>query len=174
VTELRGPRVLLRPFRRDEIEEAWDSRAGRSDWTGKTSRAAFERRLSRSGMFVGGRIDFAIEADGRLVGELDARQPANALPPGVFEIGIALFDERDRGAGTGTDAVRLVTEFLFAECCAERVQASTAEDNAAMRRVLEKLGFACEGVMRAFMPAADARADYALYAVTRADWLPGR
>jgi RimJ/RimL family protein N-acetyltransferase len=40
-----------------------------------------------------------------------------------------------------------------------------------MRRVLEKLGFVFEGVMHAFMPAENGvRHDYALYAVTRADW----
>jgi RimJ/RimL family protein N-acetyltransferase len=39
-----------------------------------------------------------------------------------------------------------------------------------MRRVLERLGFTCEGVMRAFMPEGSGRTDYALYAVTSNDW----
>jgi RimJ/RimL family protein N-acetyltransferase len=39
-----------------------------------------------------------------------------------------------------------------------------------MRGVLERLGFACEGVMRAFMPEGTGRTDHALYAVTKADW----
>jgi RimJ/RimL family protein N-acetyltransferase len=39
-----------------------------------------------------------------------------------------------------------------------------------MRRVLEKLGFTFEGIMRAFMPAGDHREDFALYAITRAEW----
>jgi RimJ/RimL family protein N-acetyltransferase len=50
------------------------------------------------------------------------------------------------------------------------VQASTAADNTAMRRVLEKLGFAYEGTLRAFMPSENGRDDYVLYAVTRSDW----
>jgi RimJ/RimL family protein N-acetyltransferase len=39
-----------------------------------------------------------------------------------------------------------------------------------MRRVLEKLGFTFEGVMRGFMPVGAGREDFALYGVTRAEW----
>ena len=59
---------------------------------------------------------------------------------------------------------------LFAHEGAERVQASTAADNTAMRRVLEKLGFVYEGTLRGFMPADGGWDDYVLYAVTRSDW----
>ena len=68
--------------------------------------------------------------------------------------------------------IRSGKHHLFADERTERVQASTWTENAAMRRVLEKLGFRVEGVMRAFMPAPEGgRHDYALYAVTRSDWL---
>ena len=50
------------------------------------------------------------------------------------------------------------------------MQASTAAGNTAMRRVLEKLGFAYEGTLRAFMPSDHGRDDYVLYAVTRPEW----
>jgi RimJ/RimL family protein N-acetyltransferase len=51
-----------------------------------------------------------------------------------------------------------------------RVQAGTAVDNTAMRRVFERLGFACEGVMRGFIAARSGREDCALYAVTKDAW----
>ena len=88
----------------------------------------------------------------------------------MYEIGIGLFDPADRGKGYGSEAVALLTAYVFSELTAARVQASTAVGNAAMRRVLEKIGFQCEGVMRAFMPAGDGREDYALFGVTREDW----
>src|SRR5207244_4571261 len=94
-----------------------------------------------------------------------------AMPPGVFELGIALFAEADRGRGYGTEAIRLLTQHVFDELKAERVQASTAVDNQAMRRSFERLGFKEEGVMRSFMPAGEGRDDYVLYAVTRAEWI---
>ena len=93
-----------------------------------------------------------------------------ALPPGVFELGIALFATGSRGRGFGTEAVRLLAAHLFREFGAERVQASTDVANGAMRRVLEKLGFVEEGVMRGFMPAEEGRADYVLYGVTKSEW----
>ena len=37
------------------------------------------------------------------------------------------------------------------------MQAGTWVENTAMRRVLEKLGYHCEGVMREFMPADEGR-----------------
>jgi RimJ/RimL family protein N-acetyltransferase len=138
------------------------------------ARERMRRRIANSGRLVGGWLDLAIDADGSLVGEIDARHPPRAMPPGVFELGIAFFDEEARGRGYGTEAIALLTAHLFAELGAERVQASTAVDNSAMRRVFEKLGFAKEGVMRSFMPAGESRDDYVLYAVTRADWTAGR
>jgi RimJ/RimL family protein N-acetyltransferase len=138
------------------------------------TRERMRRRIANSGRLVGGWLDLAIDADGSLVGEIDARHPPRAMPPGVFELGIALFDEEVRGQGYGTEAIALLTAHLFAELGAERVQASTAVDNSAMRRVFEKLGFAKEGVMRSYMPAGESRDDYVLYAVTRADWTAGR
>jgi RimJ/RimL family protein N-acetyltransferase len=48
-----------------------------------------------------------------------------------------------------------------------RVQASTAVTNKAARRVLEKLGFKREGVLRSFMPGPRGREDYVMYAKTK-------
>jgi RimJ/RimL family protein N-acetyltransferase len=136
-----------------------------------TMRRGLERRIQRSGRFVEGRLDLGIEIGGRLVGTIEARQPIGALPPGVYEIGISLFDSADRGHGFGSVAVELLTRYLFSDPQTHRIQASTWVDNTAMRRVLEKLGFEFEGVMRSFMPTANAeRQDYALYAVTRSNW----
>ena len=69
----------------------------------------------------------------------------------------------------------LLTRWLFEQAGAARVQAGTAVANAGMRRVLERLGFACEGVMRAFEPQGPggARNDFALYAMTTDDWAGG-
>jgi RimJ/RimL family protein N-acetyltransferase len=74
-----------------------------------------------------------------------------------------------RGRGIGREAVELFTDSLLDEGI-ERVQASTALDNASMRRVLEHLGFAFEGVLRDFAPGPEGgREDYALYSLTRRD-----
>ena len=119
-----------------------------------------------SGELEDGRLDLAVEVDGRFVGSVQARRADGAFPPGVFEIGIDL-EVGDRGKGYGREAVRLLAERLFEREGAARVQASTDVRNAAMRRVLEYLGFEYEGVLRGYMPDGNGRADYALYALLR-------
>ena len=165
--------ITLRPFRADELELVWEARKLRASPTSPITpgaKRAIQRQIERSGRLYDGFLKLAIDVEGRLVGEIDARCPANAFPPGVFEVGIELYDDADRGRGYGGDAVRQLTDRLFAREGAERVQASTAAGNVAMRRVLEKLGFGYEGTLRGFMPAAEGRGDYVMYAVIRGDW----
>ena len=161
--------MVLRPFRPEELGVVWAARKRRDGPIPirPGERERLRRRLTRSDR---GFLVLAIEAEGRLVGEVDARAPRDAFPPGVFELGIELYDPADRGRGYGTAAVAGVVERLFADEGAARVQASTALDNVAMRRALERTGFALEGTLRGFMPAGEGREDYALYAVTREDW----
>jgi RimJ/RimL family protein N-acetyltransferase len=157
VTRIAGARVTLRAYRDDEatiLATTWAD----ATWfapEGTSPRELAERvreRIRRSGSFTDGMMNFAVEAEGRLIGEVSARQPIHGLPPGVFELGIELFEQGDRGRGLGADAI---------------------VENAAMRRVAERLGFHFEGVLRSFMPEPDGPHDYALYAITTTD-LEGR
>jgi RimJ/RimL family protein N-acetyltransferase len=129
-------------------------------------RGQLQERVAHSGGFFHGEILLGIEADGRLVGEIQARRPEWAMPPGVFELGVGLFEAADRGKGVGSKAVALMTKRLMDEEGAHRVQAGTDLENVAMRTVLERLGFGFEGVMRGFMPSPGGPRDYALYGIT--------
>jgi ribosomal-protein-alanine N-acetyltransferase len=173
VIRIHGQKVTLRPFRPKELDpllaayRSPDPPAG----VGRLSRDAVRRRIERSGRLVRGRLDLGIEAEGRLVGDLDARSPANAFPPGVFEIGVSIFAAGDRGKGYGLEATRLLVDHLFDAEEAARVQATTADWNAPMRALLARLGFSEEGVLRAFFPTARGRDDYVMYSLTRQEWL---
>jgi RimJ/RimL family protein N-acetyltransferase len=168
--ELRGERVVLRPLRPEELDVVAASLDEEAVASGAVER--LRSRIRNSGRFLDGHLDLGVEADGELVGDISARRPPAALPGGVFELGIALLESR-RGRGYATDAIRLLTQHLFDELGAGRVQASTDVENAAMRRVLRKLGFVEEGVMRGFMPTGGGRADYVLYGVTKTEWRAG-
>ena len=169
--------TTLRPFRPDEAELVWAVRTKNPTPTSPItpgSRRALERQIARSGTFHHGFLRLAIDVGGQLVGEVDVRAPAGAFPPGVYEFGIELYESADRGSGHGAEAVQQLLERLFTREGAERVQASTAAGNAAMRRVFEKLGFTEEGTLRGYMPTRGGREDYVLYAVTRSDWEAAR
>lgn len=143
---------------------------GYPDAFGPAEREELRERIERSGEFDGAELLLGIQVDGRLAGEVQARQPRMGLPPGVFEIGIELFDEADRGKGIGLIAMGMLLERLFDLERAHRVQATTDVDNAAMRRLSERCGFVLEGVLRSFMPSADGPRDYAMYAITKDAW----
>jgi diamine N-acetyltransferase len=173
VTVLRGERVVLRPLRLDELDELVERRnevEGIRLLREPGARERLRRQIERSGRFADGRIEFAIDVENRLAGTIDARCPERFMPPGVYELGIVLFDPADRGKGYGREAIRLLVRHLFEDRDAGRVQGGTALENRAMRRVFEQLGFTEEGVMRAFMPTPSGRDDYVLYAITREDW----
>ncbi len=167
---LGGDLVALRPLRPEELETVWEARLNEDNAPWMSTPQAYERlkeRVANSGRFVDGWLDLGIEAGGRLVGEIDARQPPRSMPQGVYELGISLFESADRGRGLGTEAVALLTRYLFEHENAARVQASTWVENHAMRRVLEKLGFTEEGVLRGYMPSERGRDDYVMYGITK-------
>jgi RimJ/RimL family protein N-acetyltransferase len=172
--ELAGARVTLRSLRTEDYEAV---RAGLDvpgyggDPSDERSDRRLRARISRSGRLVDGFLDLGVEAEGRLVGDVGARRPRGGLPPGVFELGISIYDEADRGKGYGREAVSLLTSHLFARLDARRVQATTAVANDPMRAVLRGLGFREEGVLRGFMPLRDGtRDDYVMCAVLRDEW----
>ena len=165
--------IRLRPLDVDDLDLVWrellaeDARWARPPRPGAKRR--LRARLERSGHFSYGLLELGIEDDGRLVGTIQARRPEHGLPAGVFELGIGLF-QGERGRGVGREAIAQFTELLVRRHRAHRVQASTWVENAAMRRVLEILGWRLEGVMREFMPARDGELDdYVLYAITKSD-----
>jgi RimJ/RimL family protein N-acetyltransferase len=169
--------VRLRDADVDRLARVREQEAGSMgypDAFGPAERAELRERVGRSGEFDGTELLLGIQVNGRLVGEVQARQPRMGLPPGVFELGIDLFDEADRGQGLGRKALTLLLTRLFEDEGAHRVQVTTDVENAAMRRVCERLGFAFEGVLRSFMPSPQGPRDYAMYGMTRDVWLEAR
>lgn len=170
MVELSGANVLLRPLAHGDLDAFV---ASRDDDTGsfgvekgEAQRAKLLRQIERNPTLEdGGFLSLVIEANGEFIGDIQARAPKNGFPPGVCEMGITLV-ARARGKGYGLEAVQLFTEHLLANGW-PRVQASTALDNHAMRRVLERAGYGFEGVLRGFAPGDNgAREDYAMYAAT--------
>jgi RimJ/RimL family protein N-acetyltransferase len=171
--ELQGEKVTVRPLRADELDELFRQRLASTHMVSAPDKEVLRRRVEHSGEWYEGRLDLAIESDGRLAGSVEARTPPQSLPPGVTELGIEL-DSRERGRGLGAEAIELLTDWLLDNGFA-RVQASTDVTNTPMRRVFEKLGWEYEGTLRAFMPAGGGRADYAMYATTlRSSMRPSR
>ena len=92
---------------------------------------------------------------------------------GLCEIGYAL-SAAQQGRGVMTHALALLLPELFLRTPLARIEARCAVDNRASRRVLEKLGFVEEGVLRDYFQLHGRRVDHVLFALLRTDWLPLR
>jgi RimJ/RimL family protein N-acetyltransferase len=90
--------------------------------------------------------------------------------PGCYywNIGIALLPEA-RGKGDGTQAHRLLTQYLFAHTTVQRIEAATEVGNVAEQRALEKAGFTREGVHRSVGWRDGAYRDEVWYSMLRTD-----
>lgn len=77
---------------------------------------------------------------------------------------------RWRGRGYTSRAVRLLMEWTFGRTRIQRVVAGTAPDNLASQRVLERVGFVREGLLRRRLPTRDGgRSDDVLYGLLPTD-----
>ena len=90
---------------------------------------------------------------------------------GLCETGFALTTDY-QGRGVMTQALAVLLPELFLNTRLQRVEARCAVENVASRRVLEKVGFKCEGVLRGYFLLHGRRVDHYLYAILRDDYLP--
>lgn len=108
---------------------------------------------------------YAIEVDGTVVGSISANRQEN-IHSRTAEVGYYLARSH-WGAGVMTDAVRQLCQTLFAETDLLRLYAGPFAYNTGSRRVLEKVGFLLEGILKNAAFKNGKALDVALYALTR-------
>ena len=111
------------------------------------------------------------DEDGLLIGGA-GYGPAHRLPEGYGEetdFGYWL-GEAFWGHGIASQAVPVVVAHAFREFDLVRIFAYAFEGNTASERVLEKAGFACEGVLRQSVFKQGRMLDQKLYALLRQEW----
>ena len=172
-------RVRVRPLRRSDAK-AWVAlRARNADrlrhWEAVPPGGQLPARLGRAAFLsflhamrveqrAGRALSLAIEYDRRLVGQVTvtAIQRGAAL---IATIGYWV-DEAVAGQGITPTAVALVVDHCFLGLGLHRVEVDVQPTNAASRRVVEKLGFRCEGVRRGLLHVDGQWRDHELWAMT--------
>lgn len=143
-TELHTERLLLRPFRADDVDDALAYRNDRefARYLAHIPQP-FERRHAEE--FVAVNMSeswdtsptFGVVLGGTLIGTANLEVDAAAHEAMLgYAIGRAWW-----GRGIGTEAARAVMEWGIATYDLVRIWASTSAGNVRSRRVLEKLGF---------------------------------
>ena len=108
---------------------------------------------------------YAVDVDGRAVGSIAAFRQSN-IHFRTAELGYYLAEEV-WGRGVMTQAVRQLCETLFQKTDLLRIFAEPFAYNTGSRRVLEKAGFAFEGILKNNAVKNGKVLDMALYALTR-------
>ena len=111
-----------------------------------------------------------ISFDGQIVGTVSLKNISHSM--GYGEIGYGL-SESHHGKGIATAAVRLLVDKVFAETNLRRLVAYVHEENQASRRVLEKLGFQEEGLLREHYVIQGVPVNEVLYALLKREWMSG-
>ena len=86
-----------------------------------------------------------------------------------MEIGYILLPNESK-KGYGSEAIKIIVDYLFLSKELVRIQAITGVDNFASCRVLEKAGFTKEGIMRKSGFIRGEWKDGCLYSIIREEW----
>lgn len=140
-----------------------------SSWRDRHSPAVFSAmlRLQRREARAGRVLPFGVVVDGALSGQVTV----NSLVRGAFQCGYVGYwvDERVAGRGVLPTALALVLDHCFGPVGLHRVEANVRPENAASRRVVDKLGFREEGLHAQYLFIDEAWRDHVSFALLRDD-----
>lgn len=167
------PEVVLRPFVAADLPRFAAERQvpGSFEFYGYRGSQALERRFAETGLISDDHGNLVVDVpEAGAVGDVGWFALHHGPPPNAraLNIGIQLFAQH-RGRGYGTEAQRLMAEYLFANTLLERLEASTDVENVAEQRALEKAGFTREGVLRHAQWRDGAWRDLMLFSRLRGD-----
>ena len=173
---LEGKSIRLRAYRADDFEDFYalhsDPRVMRYwSFPAWTDRAQAQPRFQSAldGRDATTRLCWVIATrhDDRLIGgvTLYAIDPTHARA----EIGYALAPAH-WGHGHAAEALRLALAHAFDAVALRRIEADIDPRNLASCRLVERLGFRREGLLRARWKVSDELCDTALYGLLAEDW----
>jgi [ribosomal protein S5]-alanine N-acetyltransferase len=134
-----------------------------------TAYRAMRRAVARRAR-MGTSVPFAIRVEGRLAGQVTIDNVVRgALRSGYLGYWI---DRRVAGRGMASLAVALVCDHAFGDVGLHRVQADIRPENLPSQRLVERLGFRQEGLLRRYLDIDGDWRDHRAYALLAED-LPG-
>lgn len=149
---LRGDQLQLRPIQAADLGTLYPKlnnleHRGSYYPFGLFSEPKFRRDFEETGFWDRDEgMLLMIDAHGEIVGEIEFFLIQNYLVG--YELSYLLFGKEHSGKGYATEAVRLLSEYLFARGRINRLQLNIHPDNEPSRRVAEKAGYTYEGLMR--------------------------
>jgi [ribosomal protein S5]-alanine N-acetyltransferase len=173
---LQGRLVTLRTTRASDLEALYAAHTNISNRglyfpLGVQSETAFRKAFAEHGFWQReeGTLVIATPED-EIAGHIEFFKPVNYWD--AFELSYQLYDDRFAGKGLITEAVQLLTDYLFSAKKQNRIQLVIVPENAASRRIAEKCGFQLEGTARGAFFNGGRSQDVLLYGLVRSDPRP--
>ncbi len=146
---------------------------GEFAWFGFRKPGETHRRWAENGLLDPDSSTLMVARGSDRLGFVNWRRRRAMAESWYWEMGIGLVPSA-RGKGYGTQAHRLLVDYLFAHTPAHRIEANTELANIAEQRALEKAGFTREGMIRAVVWRDGAWRDGCTYGILRTDPRPSR
>jgi RimJ/RimL family protein N-acetyltransferase len=142
--------------------------AGEHSWHGWFEPRRYRRRWEENGLLDDDRGTLMVLRGEERLGFVSWRKQQTAMTSYCWNIGVGILPEV-RGLGYGTEAQRILAEYLFAHTQVNRVEAMTEVTNTAEQWALQKAGFTREGVLRGYAFRDGRWRDAVVFSVLRSD-----
>jgi len=169
---LKGSKIHLRTVRTSDLDillELMSDISNRGNYFPLElhSEVTLRSRYQVNGMWSddNGVLVMIEPSSGKIIGLITFFKPGHYY--NGYEIGYIVYDASLRGQGIAPEAVRLLSDYLFAWKPISRLQLQIQPENQASVRVAEKCGFQMEGVARAALIVDGRPTDIAVYSLLR-------
>jgi len=173
---LVGKRVVLRTLRQADLDRLYDLAADVRQmgdyWPlGVPSEIRWKSRFAETGWWEEDHGGLLItDHEDNVLGHVVFFKPMSY--GNTYELGYRIYRSENWGKGYMSEAVSLITAFLFETKPVDRIQATTIVGGKGSEAVLKKCGFQFEGVMRKAIFHHGVSQDLHLYSLIREDCGP--
>ena len=174
---LQGERIRLRQVRDADLDLLYDfhediSNRGAFYPVGVYGWPTFKEKYEKTGFWEANEGMLVIAGnDDAILGHIEFFETVSYLDE--FEIGYILYSAEYAGRGIATEALQLLSGYLFARTKVNRLRLVIHPGNASSRRVAEKAGFTREGVARGAWYHQGTNHDVEIWALLRAEYDAG-
>ncbi len=169
---LKSERLILRRFKELDAKEIYDGYVNQEEflyYANKEKRTLEEEINSLKGIDEKYKNNdyynwlITLKYDNKIIGAINLR--ANDFNESL-EFNYAI-DDRYKGNGYMTEALKTVKDYCFNELNVNRLYGGCEINNVASKRVMEKCSFVYEGTLRNYLKLRDGYHDMHLYSIIR-------
>ena len=170
---LSGENAALRTVQEDDLEQLYDfhqdiGSRGRYYPIGVMAAPVFKKKFRESGFWGEDQGMLVIEFEGDIVGHIEFFETVSYLDE--LELAYHIYTTEHRGQGLATEALRLMTDYLFQRKKSNRIRLIIHPENQASKRVAEKGGYRLESTARGAWYHRGKNQDVEVYVLLRGEY----